>query len=383
MSLQLDVLVTDEQLDALAPEWHALATACAEPLATPAWLLTMWRLLDRDVQEPRVVTMRDGGQLVALAPLCFHPGHRSDGGYRLLSGEMPRTTPLALPGRAWEAAGALAGIVGELDPRPGAIAFESVPAGCPWPLALAEQWPARMRPWLRRYFTMSSPTVALAQDSFEEWLGSKSSNFRSQMRRMRRKFAQAGGSGRFSTQETLHDDIAALVRLHAGRWEGRGESSIVAGGAELAEAFEQVGRLALDDGGFRLRILELDGEPISAQLFAAAGGDVIYYNGGWDERHAQYKPAMLGILDAIEDAFARGERRMDLGPGAQPYKLRFADGTDPLSWWVLIPPGRRMPATLARTLPMTTWRELRTAAKRALPPERADRLRALRSRLRS
>lgn len=381
MSLELEILSDPQQLERLAPEWQALASACAEPLGAPAWVLTMWRLLDRDAQEPRVVTMREGGRLVALAPLCFDPAHRRHGGYRLLSGEMPRTTPLALPGRAWEAAGALAGIVSELDPRPGAIAFESIPAASPWPLALAEQWPARMRPWLRRYFTMSSPTVALAQDSLDAWLGSKSSNFRSQMRRMRRKFAQAGGSGRFATQETLRDDVAALVRLHAGRWEGRGASSIVAGGEALAEAFEQVGRAALDDGGFRLRILELDGEPISAQLFAAAGGDVIYYNGGWDERHAQFKPAMLGILDAIEDAFARGERRMDLGPGAQPYKLRFADGTDPLSWWVLIPPGRRMLPTLARTLPTTTWRELRSAAKRALPPERVERLRMLRRRL--
>jgi hypothetical protein len=327
--------------------------------------------------------MREGGQLVGLAPLCFDPAHRRHGGYRLLAGATPRTTPLALPGRAWEVVGALAATVSELDPQPGILALESIPAASPWPLALAEQWPTRVRPWLCRYFTMSSPTAALTQDTFDDWLGSKSSNFRGQMRRMRRRFAQAGGSGRFSTPETLRDDIAALVRLHAGRWEGRGDSSIVAGGAELAGAFEVAGRAALEEGGFRLRILELDGEPISAQLFAAAGGDVIYYNGGWDERHAQFKPAMLGILDAIEDAFARGERRMDLGPGAQPYKLRFADGTDPLSWWILIPPGRRMPAALARTLPMTTWRQARTAAKRALPPERVDRLRALRSRLRS
>jgi hypothetical protein len=72
---------------------------------------------------------------------------------------------------------------------------------------------------------------------------------------------------------------------------------------------------------------------------------------------------------------------MDLGPGAQPYKLRFADGDEPLAWSVLVPPGRSMPRVLAQTLPRTTWRELRTAAKRALPPERVERLRALRSRL--
>jgi len=381
MSVAVELLADLERIEALAPEWHALACACREPLATPAWVLTMWRLLDREAQDPRVLVVRDGERLVGLAPLAVDPRHPRRGAWRLLSGDIPRTVPLALPGREWEVAGAVARTLAEQRPRPAVLALESVSAASVWPLALAEQWPVRMRPWSRRYFTMSSPTVALTQASFDDWLGSKSSNFRGQMRRMRRKFAQAGGTGRFSTQETLHDDIAALVRLHAGRWEGRGESSIVAGGAELAEAFEAVGRALLDDGGFRLRILELDGEAISAQLFAAAGGDVIYYNGGWDERHAQFKPAMLGILDAIEDAFARGEQRMDLGPGAQPYKLRFADGTDPLSWWIVVPPGRRMPLVLARTLPMTTWRELRTAAKRALPPERVERLRALRRRL--
>lgn len=381
MSLDVEVLAEPERLDALAPEWNALAHACMEPLGAPGWVLPLWRL-GRETQEPRVVTMREGGNLVGVAPLCFDPAHARRGGYRLMSGQTPRTTPLALPGRVWEVAGALAGVVRELDPRPAALALESIPAASAWPFALAEQWPAAIRPWLRRYFTMSSPTVALTAGSFDDWLGSKSSNFRSQMRRMRRRFAEAGGTARFSTQQTLHDDIAALVRLHAGRWEGRGDSSIVRAGSPLAEAFEAAGRELIDEGGFRLRMLELDGEPISAQLFAAAGGDVIYYNGGWDERHAQFKPAMLGILDAIEDAFARGERRMDLGPGAQPYKLRFADGTAPLSWWVLVPPGPRMPATLARTLPTTTWRELRTAAKRALPPERIERLRALRTRLR-
>jgi CelD/BcsL family acetyltransferase involved in cellulose biosynthesis len=229
---------------------------------------------------------------------------------------------------------------------------------------------------------MSSPTAALRQDSFDGWLADKSSNFRSQMRRMRRRFAEAGGSGRFSTHATLHDDIAAMVRLHAGRWEGRGASSIVAGGERLARAYESVGHQLLEEGGFRLRMLELDGEAVSAQLFTGIGGEVIYINGGWDERFAQFKPAMLGILDAIEDAFERGERRMDFGPGAQPYKLRFADGTDPLAWEVLIAPGRSMPRVLAQTLPRTTWRELRSAAKRALPPEQVDRLRELRARLR-
>jgi CelD/BcsL family acetyltransferase involved in cellulose biosynthesis len=382
MSLDTEILDNRERIDALVPEWHALAAACGEPLAAPAWVLTLSREIAGASETPRVVTVREGGQLIGLAPLCVdlsQPRRAAD--YRLVAGDMPRTTLLALSGREWEAAGAVAGALAQSNPRLDTLALESIPVATCWPIALAEQWPGRMRPLLRQYFTMSSPTVALTQGSFDAWLGAKSSNFRSQMRRMRRRFAEAGGTGRFSTHETLADDWAAMVQLHAGRWEGRGASSIVAGGAALNTAYQAIGHELLEKGEFRLRVLEIDGKPISVQLFAAIGSEVIYINGGWDEEFAPFKPSMLGILDAIEDAFARGERRMDLGPGAQPYKLRFADGTDPVAWWVLIPPGRRMPLALARNLPRTTWRELRDAAKRALPPERVDRLRELRKRL--
>jgi CelD/BcsL family acetyltransferase involved in cellulose biosynthesis len=382
MSLDAEILDDRERIDALVPEWHALATACGEPLSAPAWVLTLSREIAGASETPRIVTVREGGQLIGLAPLCAdlsQPRRAAD--YRLLAGDMPRTTLLALSGREWEAAGAVAGALAQSVPRVDSVGLESVPVATSWPIALAEQWPGRVRPLLRQYFTMSSPTVALTQGSFDAWLGAKSSNFRSQMRRMRRRFAEAGGSGRFSTRETLHDDWAAMVKLHAGRWEGRGASSIVAGGDSLTAAYEAIGHELLEQGEFRLRVLEVEGKPISVQLFAAIGSEVTYINGGWDEEFAQFKPSMLGILDAIEDAFARGDRRMDLGPGAQPYKLRFADGTDPVAWWVLIPSGRRMPLALARTLPRTTWRELRDAAKRALPPERADRLRELRRRL--
>lgn len=380
MSLELELVAEPDQIDALVPAWDALAVACREPLSRPGWMLTLWRYHAEDHEAPRVFAVREGDRLVGVAPL-YVPLGRSSGGYRLLSGEVPRTTPIALPGREWDVAGAVAGALAAADPRPEALALESIPVTSSWPIALAEQWPGRMRPLLRRYFTQSAPTVALDAPSFDAWLAGKSSNFRSQMRRMRRRFAEAGGTGRFSTQETLHEDIDALVRLHASRWEGRGRSSIVAGGERLAASFEAAGRAGLENGGFRLRVLEVDGEPISAQMFAAAGGDVIYYNGGWDERFAQFKPSMLGLLDAIEDAFERGDERLDLGPGAQPYKLRFADGTAPVAWWLLLPPGRRLAPTLARTLPMMAWRELRTSAKRALPPESVDRLRELRGRL--
>lgn len=142
-----------------------------------------------------------------------------------------------------------------------------------------------------------------------------------------------------------------------------------------------VGRALLPCGRFRLRMLELDGEAISAQLFLAAGRTVLYVNGGWDVRHATLKPSMLGLLDTVEATFATGEERIDLGLGEQAYKQRFADGSDPVAWSILMPAGRRRPLTRAHTAPMLTSYALRDVAKRALTDKQTDRLRALRGRL--
>ncbi|MCW3020439.1 MAG: cellulose biosynthesis (CelD)-like protein, partial [Solirubrobacterales bacterium] len=117
-------------------------------------------------------------------------------------------------------------------------------------------------------------------------------------------------------------------------------------------------------GAERLRLwaAEVDGELISVQLFHAVGGQIKYWNGGWMEEHADVKPTMLTILAALEDGIARGEHGLDLGAGTHPYKMRFADGDDPLTWGGLIVRNGRWPRTRAELAP----RVLRYRAKRAV-----------------
>lgn len=376
-------LLTDvEELDALAPAWDELAVANRRPMAAPGWMLPMWRHLAPPQSQIRSVAVEAGGTLVGIAPLCVESGGRGRVDYRLLTHSTPRTEPLAVPGREWEVARVVGEVLATARPRPDAISLEAHAVTAHWPAALRQSWPASLRPVARQYLVMSSPTVSLHDDGFDAWLARRSANFRSQMRRAQRRFEAVGGRSRAATQATLRADVAAMLRLHEGRWEGRGRSSIVADAERFADAFEAVGRQLLDAGRFRLRVLEIDGRAISAQLFGAAGGEVFYYNGGWDEEFAELRPAQLALLHAIEEAFARGDRRMDLAPGAQPYKLRFADGDDPVAWTLLMLPGARLPLTVARSVPAMAWREGRDAAKRILPGERVEQLRAVRDRLR-
>ncbi len=376
-------LITDlEELEPLSEEWDELARACALPLMAPGWIMPWWRHMAATGAEPRTVVVRDGERLVGFAPFYAVPGKRGRIDYRLPGIELAaRLSPLAWPGREWEVAAIVAEVLADAQPRPDIVALEGHPAGSQWALTLRNGWPGWLRPVLRQYLIMGAPTISLADGSYEAWLARKSSNFRSQMRRVRRQFDAAGGRARVSTHKTLHSDIDTFMRLHTARWKDLGESGLVAIADRVPAMLEAAAAELLDSGRLRIWVLEVEGEPISAQLFVTADGEVAYVNGGWDERFARLKPAMLGILYAIEDAFARGEKRIDLGAGEQPYKLRFSDGNDPVAWSILMTPGAHLPLTRARTAPMLASHTLRDIAKRALTAEHADRLRAIRQRL--
>src|SRR5208283_3661154 len=134
-------------------------------------------------------------------------------------------------------------------------------------------------------------------------------------RRLRRRFDEQGGTWRMTTEATLCTDIEIFKRLHAARWRGRGDSAIVASSALVGAMLNDAGRRLVADGRFRLWVMEIDGEAIGADIYLAGGRTVVGLNGGWDERWKRLSPPLLATMHIIEDSIARGERRVDLGPG--------------------------------------------------------------------
>jgi len=377
-------LVTDvERLAALAPEWDALAVANGLPQMSPAWVLAWWRHVAPPAATSRAVVVRDGAEVVGIAPFFVEPdgGGRLD--YRLPGIEIAgRLAPLAFAGREWDVAEATAAMLVRAEPQPDALRFDATPLDAHWLTALRDRWPSPLRPPLRLTQYEGNPLMSLQEGSFDAWLAARSSNFRGQMRRLRRRFVDAGGVSRLATRETLATDAAALTRLHAMRWDGRGHSNLVDLGDRFSAFVVDCGEQLLDAGRFALRVLELDGEAICAQLFVGAGGTVLFVNGGWDERHADLKPSLLCLFDEVEHVFEQGAQRFDLGVGEQSYKLRFADGSAPLAWGILMTPGARLPLTAARTAPALARARLRDSANRMLSDEQLRRLRAAQRKLR-
>ena len=222
---------------------------------------------------------------------------------------------------------------------------------------------------------MEAPTLTLTEPDFDTWFAGRSSNFRQQMRRKGRQMEQRGGRIRMATtQEEASRDLEAMFVQHRERWEERGEQGSIKEGTE-DHMREAVSRL-LPMERARLWTIEADGKPVCVQYFTVAGGELTYWGGGFDPEWEDLQPAQQVILAAVEDAFARGEHRIDFGGGNQRYKGRFANGDDPIAWVSIYPRNRRYAVTRAQLLP----KQMRFAARglaRRLPEEHQERLKRL------
>lgn len=371
----VDIIEEAAAAQALADEWDELARACGLPMCAPGWSLSWWRHVAPARARLRLLAAREGGELVALAPWFVQRGEGGRVDVRFLGAEMSdRVDVLCRAGAEKRVAPALREAILSARPRPDLVAFEAVPHASRWTRLLGGGAQGRLRLARYRNSAHPAPSVALGCGSAQEWLQGRSANFRSQMRRMRRRLGEREGTVRRIDDEAERDRyLEAMLALHAGRWEGRGESNLARAGvpALLGEAAR-----ALGPDRMRLWAVDVAGEPVSVQVFIAAGAEVKYWNGGWSETHGDLKPSMLTILAAVEEGIERGERRLDLGVGEQPYKLRFADGADTLTWGGLIVRNRRWPRTSAELAP----RVARYRAKRlvrAMPEPIARRAQAL------
>lgn len=335
-------LITDEDaLGDLHPAWDRLAVQNEAPMAAPAWGLSWLRHLAPAGARLSLLAVRDGEETVGIVPL-FCEDDRGAATYSTLGERfLWRVTPLAAPGRDWEVAEAAWPALLAAEPQPDVLRMRSASLGswyASWHLTMLER-PRRERPIVRHGDFNRCPFTATDGD-FEAWFAGRSSNFRSEMRRARRRLEQRGGALRTSTTETMQQDLETYIRLHLARWES--------GGSGFDPLRDTLPRMLMDVARdlpaerLVLHMVELDGQPIGAQLFTRAGGVLTFHNSGWAPEHAKLKPGLVGMLHAIEQASDSGAARVDFGPGDYSYKLRFATGDEPVVRSTFLFPGRRL-----------------------------------------
>jgi CelD/BcsL family acetyltransferase involved in cellulose biosynthesis len=357
-------LLDEDKIEGSRTEWTALAEERSRPFCDASWMLAWWNHVAPRDTRLQVVGVFDGPELIGLVPLFGSPGPRSSLRYRTLGfGTFLRGEPLARTGREEDVARSA---VEQLETS-GLLSFEGIPSDSKWPDLFRRVWASGRPSKLIKEWTIPAPVLILEDRTFDDWFAGQSSNFRQQMRRGRRKLEKEGALFRMTgTPEELERDLQAFAALHHSRWDQRGGSQALT--PQVEAMLLEAGREMLPDGRFRLWNLEVDDRIVSSHLFVAAGGEVAYWLGGFDERWSAHKPSMQVLLAAIEHAWDVGDKRVDLGGGGQDYKYRFTEDRELLQWCTVVPPGLRHQAT---RMVLSTVRMRRRLMGRLSPGSRA------------
>jgi CelD/BcsL family acetyltransferase involved in cellulose biosynthesis len=361
-----DVQVITEASDlvSLEEEWTRLAEPRGNAFVTPQWCVAWLRHYGDGARPLVVVLRRPDGALQGLLPLVVAAGGQRRV-VRFAGANLgDYLEPVSSPDDEEILAAETADVLDRRRSEWSMIVLHNVKTGWPSQIVASSPRPLtalRMQP-------ESVPYVELNGCTWDEYLATRSRDFRSQVKRELRVLEREHHVMFRKTvrQEQLSADMNTLFQLHDMRWAGRGGSAV--GPGRPREFLTEFAASALGAGWLRLWFLEIDGEPVSGWCGWHIGGRYSYYLGGFDPAWAKYSVGRVLLARALRDATEEGAAEFNLLLGDEPYKLRFATGRRDVTTLAIVPSFR--PVRLA----VTAGVGLRAVARR-LPPSLRERVR--------
>jgi CelD/BcsL family acetyltransferase involved in cellulose biosynthesis len=313
---------------ALRDEWTELlqSSGRSNPFLTWEWLHAWW-IHFGNAHGLRLLVVRDGGELMALAPLCLisAPLYWLSRLEFLGTGEAGSDylDVIVRRGREDEAVAALAEF---LTSRQLTLRLTHLP-----PASIAAQLAKRLSSsgWVSSFADDGvCPVVDLSGHTFDSYLAtlgaSHRANIRRRLRALDREFEV-----RFD-RVTRHQDrqsaLAALAGFHSRRYADRGGSTAFASPA--ARAFhEDATHLALDRGWLRMYQLTLNGGMAAVMYGFSDGGRFFFYQHGYDEAYAAHSVGLALMALTINTAIGEGASEFDMLWGTESYKSLWARRT--------------------------------------------------------
>jgi CelD/BcsL family acetyltransferase involved in cellulose biosynthesis len=297
--------------------WRDLALSRENPFLTPEWL-EAWHDPDREAAWV-VVWRRSGEEVTAVLPL-------------LLTRGLTRTLRFPGPDNGdWfgiacalederEAISACLAAVGERTGEWDVLRLDRVEDEGSWTGADPG---SGLRP-LRSPDVL--PFLDFGDGGYEEWLASRSRNFRSQLGRRRRRAERDHELVFKDTPERNGLDAALqiLFGFHEARREMQGGEGVLSPPAR--EAYARFAASSLERGWLRMHSLDLDGEPVAAWYGWRIGGRYCYGISGFDPAREELAIGTILLAHTIERGAAEGAAVYDFLWGAESYKDRYATG---------------------------------------------------------
>jgi CelD/BcsL family acetyltransferase involved in cellulose biosynthesis len=306
--------------DELAPEWEDVyrADSSATPFVSPGWGLAWMRHWGREA-DSWLVTVRDEGRLVGLAPLALERRH----GMRVVSplGKEPGDywDVIALPEYRDEVARSVAA---ELSRREGEwdVFFLDGQPGDAVTSALFGEHSLRVRP----RSPTPCPRIALPGD-FEEYLRRLSGSHRANVRKHLRRL----DAGQVTLREVTdtHELAGAIARwhdLHLKRWADLSEPIDP---THLTNRFREfvldAMRALVPQGLATVWEFVADGEVVGVHINLIDEHAFYWYLGGFEPRHARLGIGKMSIAHGIRWSIETGRRYFDLTRGEESFKYYF------------------------------------------------------------
>jgi CelD/BcsL family acetyltransferase involved in cellulose biosynthesis len=349
---RLDVV---DRLDALREDWTGLAAASRNVFATWEWNELWWRYYGRGRKLRIAVSRLDDGEVDAIVPL-FYWSQRPFRILRLIGhghGEL------------------LGPVCRHDDPQTSARGLRAALDAEPYDLFVGD-WVAGDRDWTgvlggRVIRGTGYPILRFAQDSWDEYLATRSPTFRKKARNHRNRLARDHDVNyRESDSATLQRDLDALLRLHRALF---GEHSCHFCG-EHEEFQREFAGIALERGWLRLLLLEIDGEPVCCEYGFVFENAYFSYQGGRDPAWGGASVGFLLELESMRRALQERVREYRFLGGEEDYKYRLATDDPRLETVAVSATARGRIATAALD---TAWRSrVGEAVLRRIGSARAD-----------
>lgn len=311
--LAAEIVAEASALEGLAAEWWTLwrSAPAATPFQSPAWLLAWWRAFVPG--HLATIVVRERGHLVGLAPLYLE---RARWGTRLLPlgiGASDYLDVLAAPGREPEVGASLAAAAAGVDGwstwlltnlAPDALARRlPAPAGCRAALDSADVCPR-----------ISLPQVSL------DLAAVVPAGQRRKLRMAHHRLARHGAWRILATADLGPGQwLDQLTRLHARRWQSRGEAGVLADPRMQHFLSLALPALATHDL-LRCFAIEAAGGIAGVHVGFVHGTCTYAWLGGIDPEKAHLSPGAVLIGHAIETAMHEGHGAFDFLRGAEAYK---------------------------------------------------------------
>ena len=310
---------------ALRPRWNELlqASAADNPFLTWDWLHTWWVHL-REASALRLIVVRAGDELIAIAPLRLVQNPLSFmSRLEFLGTGNAGSDYLDLIVRRGREAEGLQAIARYLKSRGLAVRFNHLP-----PTSLAAQLAAQLAGdgWTTATADDGTcPIIPLAGHTFDTYLATLGSSHRANVRRRIKGLGQQFEM-RFepvTTHAERRQMLDALAVFHAARYSDRGGSSAFS--AASVRAFqEEVTRRALDRGWLRMYALRLNGAIAAVMYGFNYGGTFYFYQHGFDDRYKAQSVGLVLMGLSVRAAIDEGAREFDMLWGTEPYKFLWA-----------------------------------------------------------